>query len=448
MSHGQWLMDRNMFAHAATIYEDVAVKMLSTYSALSFIHDVRLVHALRALSRCFMHFYDIKSSLSVIDAAIELCVRLFGTDDPRSMQLTVDKSDVILSKALLTTKDLEAVEVDLTRVRTTLVGILDQLEHDMQVEREGRVFDPNRADRPAPFLSKAELEAKEFAVRSVIFTTPPPAAHIASAAQAQADAAPKVNGKLKAVATLADAWCDIVCYTASVASDDILGFAVQTIDVNIRSDMATFRYLCSNGLARTCRILGLYFTKKLHHSVHINRVADGSAGKISVKLAMQYLRQYMELLNQNHSFDSPGGVVQGLQSLARIVYSNAELLGGKAEASKGAETALKVCIRCLVRFESDGAKSLALDIQRAQAMAINVRNGVGIMEVSCRCIYITCDCFALVNVLQRSHDAGSHHRRFPPPLQRARLLERRSVAESVPHPRGQRGVTVLQPTLF
>ena len=74
MSHGQWLMDRNMFAHAATIYEDVAVKMLSTYSALSFIHDVRLVHALRALSRCFMHFYDIKSSLSVIDAAIELCV--------------------------------------------------------------------------------------------------------------------------------------------------------------------------------------------------------------------------------------------------------------------------------------------------------------------------------------------------------------------------------------
>jgi hypothetical protein len=89
----------------------------------------------------------------------------------------------------------------------------------------------------------------------------------------------------------------------------------------------------------------------------------------------------MELMNQNHSFDTPSGVVQGLQSLARIVYSNADLLGGLAEASKGADTALKVCIRCLVQFESEGGKSLALDIHQVQAMAINVRNGVDIMEV-------------------------------------------------------------------
>ena len=63
------------------------------------------------------------------------------------------------------------------------------------------------------------------------------------------------------------------------------------------------------------------------------------------------------------------------------MYTNAELLGGIAEASKGAEMALKVCIRCLVRFESEGNKSLALDIQQVQAMAINVRNGVDFMEV-------------------------------------------------------------------
>ena len=136
-----------------------------------------------------------------------------------------------------------------------------------------------------------------------------------------------------------------------------------------------------------------------------------------MKLAMQYLRQYMELLNSNHLFDSPAGVVQGLQSLARIVYSNAELLGGVAEASKGAETALKVCIRCLVRFESDGSKSLASDIQRAQAMAINVRNGVGIMEVSCCCISLSYKRFALASVFPLLLCPGSHLRRFSPPLQ-------------------------------
>ena len=86
-------------------------------------------------------------------------------------------------------------------------------------------------------------------------------------------------------------------------------------------------------------------------------------------------------MNENHLFDTPEGVVQGLQSLARIVYSNAELLGGIAEASKGADTALKVCVRCLVQFESDGGKSLAIEIQQARTMAINVRNGVDIMEV-------------------------------------------------------------------
>jgi hypothetical protein len=119
----------------------------------------------------------------------------------------------------------------------------------------------------------------------------------------------------------------------------------------------------------------------MHHTVHISRVSEGKVAKDSVKLAMTHLKEYMLLLNHNHAFDSPSGVVQGLQSLARIVYSNCDLLGGKAEASKGAETALKVCVRCLVRFESEGGKSLAHDIQQTQAMATNVRNGVDIMEV-------------------------------------------------------------------
>mgnify|MGYP000371352002 CR=1 FL=1 len=61
--------------------------------------------------------------------------------------------------------------------------------------------------------------------------------------------------------------------------------------------------------------------------------------------------------------------------------SNAGLLGGISEASKGSDTALKVCMRCLVRFESDGAKSLAAEIQQSRTMAINVKNGVDIMEV-------------------------------------------------------------------
>ena len=99
-----------MFAHAATICEDIAVKMISTYSSLSFIHDVRLVHALRSLSRCLMHIYDVPSSIAVIDVAIEMCGRLFGEDDPRFLQLLDDKSDVILSKALLTTKDLDQIQ--------------------------------------------------------------------------------------------------------------------------------------------------------------------------------------------------------------------------------------------------------------------------------------------------------------------------------------------------
>ena len=133
----------------------------------------------------------------------------------------------------------------------------------------------------------------------------------------------------------------------------------------------------------------MYFIKKLHHDVHLSRVQDGKdpaatkrgvSGNV-VKLALQYLRDYMELMNQNHLFDTPEGVVQGLQSLARIVYSNAGLLGGISEASKGADTALKVCMRCLVRFESDGAKSLAAEIQQSRTMAINVKNGVDIMEV-------------------------------------------------------------------
>jgi hypothetical protein len=295
------------------------------------------------------------------------------------LQLLVDKSDVILSKALLTAKDLEQVQEDLTRVQTVFTGILHKIEIDMQKERESRIFDPNRADRPAPYLSKAEIEAKENAVRGIIFTTPQPPAHIASAAEAQAKAAPKVNGKLKAVPTSADAWCDIVSLTAAAASDGILGIALQTIHVNIRSDLNTFQFLCKNGLARTCRTLGMYFIKRMHHNAHISRVDEN--GKSSVKLAMKYLREYMDLMNQNHSFDTPSGVVQGLQSLARIVYGNAELLGGIAEASKGADTALKVCIRCLVRFESEGGISLALDIQQAQAMAINIRNGVDIMQV-------------------------------------------------------------------
>jgi hypothetical protein len=378
-SHAQWLMERKMFAHAATICEDIVVKMISTYSPLSFIHDLRLVHALRSLSRCLMHIYDVPSSIAVIDVAIELCVRLFGDEDPRFLQLLVDKSDVILSKALLTAKDLDQVQEDLTRVETVFSGILHKIEIDMQKERESRIFDPNRADRPAPYLSKAEIEAKENAVRGIIFTTPQPPAHIASAAEAQAKAAPKVNGKLKAVPTSADAWCDIVSLTAAAANDGILGIALQTIHVNIRSDLNTFQFLCKNGLARTCRTLGMYFIKRMHHNAHISRVDEN--GKSSVKLAMKYLRQYMHLMNQNHSFDTPSGVVQGLQSLARIVYGNAELLGGIAEASKGADTALKVCIRCLVRFESEGGISLALDIQQAQAMAINIRNGVDIMQV-------------------------------------------------------------------
>ena len=380
-SHAQWLMDRRMFPHAATIYQDIAVKMISTYSALSFIHDVRLVLALRSLSRCFMHFYDVKSSNAVIDVAIELNVRLFGHDDPRTMQLVVDKSDVILSKTLLTTSDLELIESDLTRVHTSFVSILHKIRHDAEVEREARSFDPNKADRPAVYLSKAELEAKQREARGIMFTNPPLEPHIASAAETQANSAPRVNGKLKAVATLADAWCDIVLFSSAAANDVFLNFAVQTIDVSIRSDMKAFQYLCNNGLARTCRMLGLYFIKKLHLSVHVNRSDRGEASKTSVKLAMQYLRQYMGLLNDNHSFDTPSGVVLGLQSLARIVYSNAAVLGGAVEASKGADTALKVCVRCLVRFESEGDKSLALDIQRAQTMAMNVRNGVGIMEV-------------------------------------------------------------------
>jgi hypothetical protein len=378
-SHANWLMDRQMFAHAATVCEDIAVKMISTYSPLSFIHDVRLVHALRSLSRCLMHIYDVPSSISVIDVAIDMCARLFGEDDPRSLQLLVDKSDVILSKALLTTKDLDQVQEDLTRVHTVFTGILRKIEIDMQTERESRVFDPNRADKPAPYLSKAEIEAKQHAVRGIIFTTPHPPAHIASAAEAQAKAAPKINGKLKAVPTSADAWCDIVSFTSAAADDDILGFALQSVQVTIRSDLNAFQYLCKNGLARTCRTLGMYFIKRMHHNAHISRVDD--TGKSSVKLAMKYLRDYMELMNQNHSFDTPSGVVQGLQSLARIVYSNSDLLGGLIEASKGADTALKVCIRCLVRFESEGGESLARDIKHAQAMAVNVRNGVDIMEV-------------------------------------------------------------------
>jgi hypothetical protein len=377
-SHAQWLMDRKMFAQAATICEDIAIEMVSTYSSISFIHDVRLVHALRSLSRCFMHIYDVPSSITVIDVAIELCVRLFGDNDPRYMQLLVDKADIILSKALLTTKDLDQVQADLSLVHNSITGILHQIQLDLQRERESRVFDPNRADRPAIYLSSAEIEAKGNAVRSMIFTTPQLPADIASAAEAQAKAAPKVNGKLKAVPTSADAWCDIVSFTSVAANDDILGFALQTIRINIRSDLSAFQYLCNNCLARTCRTLGMYFIKKLHHNIHISQVDDG---KSSVKLAMKYLRQYMDLMNQNYSFDTPSGVVQGLQSLARIVYTNAELLGGIAEASKGAEMALKVCIRCLVRFESEGNQSLALDIQQVQAMAINVRNGVDFMEV-------------------------------------------------------------------
>ena len=388
-SHAQWLMDRKMFAHAATICEDVAIKMISTYSALSFVHDVRLVHALRSLSRCFMHIYDVSSSIAVIDVATELCVRLFGEDDPRTMQLLVDKADVTMSKALLTAKDLDQVERDLCRVHAAFTEIVRKLQLDEQKEREGRVFDPNKADRPAPFLSKAEIEAKESAVRGLVFATPKPAPHIASAVEAQEKAAPKVNGRLKPVATLAYAWWDIVFFTSAAAADDILGFALQTIDVNIRSDLNAFKYMCNNGLARTCRTLGMYFIKKLHHDVHLSRVQDGKdpaatkhgvSGNV-VKLALQYLRDYMELMNQNHLFDTPEGVVQGLQSLARIVYSNAALLGGISEASKGADTALKVCMRCLVRFESDGAKSLAAEIQQSRTMAINVKNGVDIMEV-------------------------------------------------------------------
>ena len=377
-SHAQWLMDRKMFAHAATICEDIAIKMISTYSALSFIHDVRLVHALRSLSRCFMHIYDVQSSISVIDVAIELCVRLFGNDDPRTLQLLVDKSDVIMSKALLTAKDLHQIQVDLTRVHSVFTEAISKVLLDEKIERESRVFDPNRADRPAPFLSKAEIEAQESALRGLIFTTPKPAPHIASAAEAQEKAAPKVNGRLKPVATLADAWCDIIFITSAAATDDILGFALKTIDVNIRSDMKAFKYMCNNGLARTCRTLGMYFIKKMHHDLHHSQVHDG---KDAVKHALQYLREYMQLMNENHLFDTPEGVVQGLQSLARIVYSNAELLGGIAEASKGADTALKVCVRCLVQFESDGGKSLAIEIQQARTMAINVRNGVDIMEV-------------------------------------------------------------------
>lgn len=380
-SHAQWLMDRAMFPHAATIYQDIAIKMISTYSAMSFIHDVRLVLALRSLSRCFMHFYDVKSSIAVIDVAIELNVRLFGHEDPRTMQLLVDKADVILSKTLLTSSDLDLVECDLTRVHTSFVSILHKIQRDAEVEREARSFDPNKADRPAVYLSKAELEAKQREARGIMFTTPPLAPHIASAAEAQANAAPRFNGRLKAVATLADAWCDIVLFPSAAANDVFLNFAVQTIDVSIRSDMKAFQYMCNNGLARTCRMLGLFFIKKLHLSVHANRSNRDEESKTSVKLAMQYLRQYMSLLNENHAFDTPPGVVLGLQSLARIVYSNAAVLGGVVEASKGADTALKVCIRCLVRFESEGDKNLALDIQRTQAMAMNVRNGVGIMEV-------------------------------------------------------------------
>ncbi len=381
-SHAQWLMDRTMFPHAATIYQDIAVKMISTYSALSFIHDVRLVLALRSLSRCFMHFYDVKSSIAVIDVAIELNVRLFGHDDPRTMQLVVDKSDVILSKTLLTSSDLDLVECDLTRVHASFVSILHKIQHDAEVERDARSFDPNKSDRPAVYLSKAELEAKQREARGIMFTNPPLPPHIASAAEAQASAAPRVNGRLKAVATLADAWCDIVLFPPAAANDVFLNFAVQTIDVSIRSDIQAFKYMCNNGLARTCRMLGLFFIKKLHLSVHANRSDRVEASKTSVKLAMQYLRQYMSLLNDNHAFDTPPGVVLGLQSLARIVYSNAAVLGGAVEASKGADTALKVCIRCLVRFESEGDKSLALDIQRTQTMAMNIRNGVGIMEVT------------------------------------------------------------------
>jgi hypothetical protein len=378
-SHANWLMDRKMFAHAATICEDIAVKMISTYSSLSFIHDVRLVHALRSLSRCLMHIYDVPSSIAVIDVAIEMCGRLFGEDDPRFLQLLVDKSDVILSKALLTTKDLDQIQEDLLRVQSVFTEILRKIEIDMQAERESRAFDPNKADKPAPYLSKAEMQAKQHAVRGIIFTTPQLPAHIASAVEAQAKTAPKINGKFKGVPTSADAWCDIVTFTSAAADDDILGFALQTVQVNIRSDLNAFQYLCKNGLARTFRTLGMYFIKRMHYNAHISRVDDN--GKSSVKFAMKYLRDYMELMNQNHSFDTPSGVVQGLQSLARIVYSNADLLGGLAEASKGADTALKVCIRCLVQFESEGGKSLALDIHQVQAMAINVRNGVDIMEV-------------------------------------------------------------------
>jgi hypothetical protein len=378
-SHVQWLMDRNMFAQAAIVCEDIAIKMISTYSTLSFIHDVRLVHALRSLSRCLMHIYDIPSSIAVINVAIELCVRLFGGDDPRSMQLLVDKADIILSKSLLTSTDLDELLIDLTRVHSSFTALLRKIQLDLQRERESRLFDPNKSDKPAPYLSKAEIEAKQSAVRRLIFTTPPTEAHILSATEAQAKAAPKVNGKLKAVATLADAWCDIVCFANCSSTEDILRFALQSIHLTIRSDLKQFQYLCNNGLARTCRTLGMYFIKKLHHSNHFSPACDS---KNSVKFAMQYLREYMELMNQCHLFDTPMGVVQGLQSLAQIVYRNSELLGGIGEASNGAETALKICIRCLVRFESEGGKSLALEIQKAQAMAINVRNGVDIMEVS------------------------------------------------------------------
>ncbi len=242
MSHGQWLMDRKMFAYAATIYEDIAINLMSTYCPLSFIHDTRLVLALRSLSRCFMHFYDTASAIAVIDVAIELSSRLFGPDDPRSMQLVVDKSDVVLGKMLLTAKDLDQVEADLTRVHATFSSILHKIQRDMQILRESRVFDPNKSDRPAVFMSQAEMDSKRLAVRNVIFTTPPPPEHIAAAAEAEVNAAPKMNGKLKAVATVADAWCDMVLFTPAVAADDILGFAVNTIDVNIRSDMVAYEY--------------------------------------------------------------------------------------------------------------------------------------------------------------------------------------------------------------